>query len=115
MKSLIEDANKSELSKNQSYQIDEQLKKLYSAFDTDKNGLLDLIEIISALSILCKGSIPAKLNCLQSVVLSEEDAKEGVICFKELKRYFLCVFSIALQTNKEVIITSNYISCIDFI
>jgi Ca2+-binding EF-hand superfamily protein len=49
------------------------LKKLYSLFDTDKNGILDLTEIISALSILCKGTIEAKLNALK--ILFDEDNK----------------------------------------
>ncbi|CDW72278.1 ef hand family protein [Stylonychia lemnae] len=103
MRNLITIANPS-IDKNQTQQMDEQLRKLYSQLDQDKNGILDLVEILSALSLLCKGSIPQKMSCLQQAFFKQENqGQDQQISFKELKKYLLCIFKISLETKNEIL------------
>eukprot|EP00347_Sterkiella_histriomuscorum_P010583 403375721 len=95
--------------KNQNTKLEETLRKLYSLFDQDKNGILDLVEIFSSLSILCKGTIHAKINSIQSAFFGgksqSKNTSDGTreIRFKDLKKYFQCVFKISLETQNEII------------
>ena len=94
MRVLIQQGNP-RLTKNENLKVEETIKRLYSLFDHDKNGILDLNEVISSLSILCKGSLEAKLQALSLIA-------DNGFSFKDLKNCFLSIFKLALETNKEV-------------
>ena len=57
--------------------IEDTLKRMYSLFDSDKNGILDINEIIAAMSILCKGSFEQKIN----LVFATFGGKDGGFTF----------------------------------
>ena len=95
--------NNSEIKENQSVLIEEGLKKMYSLFDMDKNGILDFVEIASALSILCKGTVVDKIKAVFSNFFAQTpSATEKSIAYVDLKKYFACVFKLAMETTKEV-------------
>ncbi len=49
---------------NQNSVVEATLKKLYSVFDIDKNGKVEVTEVCAALSVLCSGSITRKIEVL---------------------------------------------------
>ena len=61
MKSLITEANPG-MSDNQKMKMDITLRKLYAAFDIDKNNVLDVNEIAACLVVLCKGTLASKVS-----------------------------------------------------
>ena len=85
-------------------------------FDTNKNGKLEFQEAVTAFCILCKGSVEAKIK-YQMMAYSEviyermkgQDIeslhpKDLCIRLKNLKKFMLCVFRLALQSTPEIML-----------
>ena len=102
---------------NDRIKMDAIAKKLVKVFDTNKNGKLEYQEAVSAFCILCRGSVQAKLKyqmMAYSEVMADEshqvaegediDPEKVVIRLKNLRKYMLCVFKLALCSSSEIIL-----------
>ena len=72
------------------------LPKLFTMFDTDKNGVIDFAELGSGLSVLCGGSREDKVRI--AFQLYDYDG-DGVITYDEMTRYLTSVFAVMYETN----------------
>ena len=114
--SEVSKARGCECSANEKLKIDRIAKKLLKVFDTNKNGKLEFQEAVSAFCILCKGSIETKIKyqmLAYSEVLNEKYAnididhihpKDLCIRLKNLRKFMLCVFRLALQSTPEIML-----------
>lgn len=66
---------------------------LFNTFDNDRNGVVDLGEMFSGLSVICNGSTVEKLY---SAFKLYDTSRDGIIQFEELNHYFHAIFSVIL-------------------
>ena len=72
-------------------------------FDTNKNGKLEFQEAVSALCVLCGGSMQSKIKYL----LGAYSERGGTtIKMKNLKKFIECVLRLALNSTNEIML--NY-------
>jgi Ca2+-binding EF-hand superfamily protein len=57
------------------------MMELFQIFDLDHNNVVDWIELLSGICLLCGGSTKEKINVLFEIYDINED---GVLSFKEL-------------------------------
>jgi len=71
------------------------LRVLFSIFDEDKNGFVDYQELLSAVSVLCKGS---RLDKVRSAFSLIDENGDGFISFDEMLKYLKGIFTLLYKT-----------------
>jgi Ca2+-binding EF-hand superfamily protein len=74
-------------------------QKLFTTIDADGNGLLDYVELSSALSVLCGGSMKERANMSFSLYDLNND---GVISLDEMTRYLTSVFRVLYEADESM-------------
>lgn len=82
-----------------SQDLTELINRLYDAFDSDQNGLVDFIELASGLTLLCQGSRDSKIR--SAFQLCDTDG-DGSITKPELVRYFTSTFRMLAISQPDV-------------
>ncbi|KAF1316742.1 Recoverin family protein, partial [Globisporangium splendens] len=94
-------ASSTQLSPEESSRVHEVIDRLFTAFDTDKNGFVDFNELSSGLSVLCGGnSRDAKVQAAFDLYDTNGD---GLISEEEMVHYLGSVFKLlyALDPTRE--------------
>mmetsp|Transcript_19835 Transcript_19835/g.41404 ORF Transcript_19835/g.41404 Transcript_19835/m.41404 type:complete len:227 (-) Transcript_19835:117-797(-) len=85
---------------------DESLDVLYDAFDTDHSGTLELAEMISGLSFLCRGSVEEKLRFLFTVYDADGSGflehSELLPMFQKLTDQLVSLETASKRRNNEI-------------
>ncbi|KAF4728816.1 hypothetical protein FOZ63_005895 [Perkinsus olseni] len=72
---------------------DEQIERLFALFDRDKNGRVDLMEVICGLSLICSGTEKEKLEGIFDIFDADGD---GRITLHEMTTFLRNVYRIVL-------------------
>jgi len=79
---------------------DKKLEKIsytmFQRFDQDNNGVVDMKELFSGLSLLCGGSLGEKIHAACSL---HDESGDGNFQFEELKKYFEWAFEVVLKDD----------------
>lgn len=76
------------------------IRRLFDSFDSDGNGVVDLNEMASGLSTMCRGSPLEKIEAAFALVDTDGD---GSISLDEMTRYLTSVFRVLDLTSPEVL------------
>lgn len=76
----------------------ELLHFLFDLFDTDQNGVVDISELCSGLSVLCGGSREDKIQA--AFALFDENG-DGFISKAEMTSYLTSVYKVLYETSPE--------------
>jgi len=68
-------------------------EKVFSIFDRDGNGVVDLMELISGMSLLCGGSDDEKI---EAVFNAFDEDQDGFISLNEMFKFMTSVFRVGL-------------------
>lgn len=104
MKSLILQANGSDLTMNMKMKMDIMLISLYTKFDIDKNGILNSNEVAAALVVLCKGSIASKIKFGIQIFSSTDTETDIKIRLSELQTFMHFIFKLSLEAGSEIML-----------
>eukprot|EP00743_Colponemidia_sp_Colp-15_P000495 GILK01000559.1.p1 GENE.GILK01000559.1~~GILK01000559.1.p1 ORF type:complete len:734 (-),score=141.90 GILK01000559.1:152-2353(-) len=74
------------------------LERLFILFDADKNGVVDLTELASGLSLLCGGSLDDKIT--NAFALFDLNG-DGYISLEEMKTYLASIFRVLFEVSPE--------------
>ena len=77
---------------------------IYLRFDIDGNGVVDLGEVFSGMSLLCAGNVGDKLKAACYVF---DDSGDGRMQFEEVKKYFHATFQLVMQNAGASISTDK--------
>jgi Ca2+-binding EF-hand superfamily protein len=80
------------------------LRKLYSVFDIDKNGILDVNEVAACLVVLCKGSLASKISFGLKIFSTVDTPQEVKIKYSELREFMFFIFRLSLETQSEILL-----------
>ncbi|RLN71352.1 hypothetical protein BBJ28_00016818, partial [Nothophytophthora sp. Chile5] len=91
----------SKTSAEESTRVHEVIDRLFTAFDTDLNGVVDFNELMSGLSILCGGS--SRDEKVQAAFNMYDANGDGVISEDEMTHYLCSVFKLlyALDPSRQ--------------
>ena len=77
---------------------DAVIRKLFQAFDSNNNGVVDSRELASGISVLCSGSQDDKIQAAFALYDLNND---GFITLYEMTRYLTSVFRVLYETNRN--------------
>jgi Ca2+-binding EF-hand superfamily protein len=75
------------------------VSNLYNVFDTDRNGVLDIREILSGLSVLC-ATLPNEEDKINSTFKMYDANNDGTISQSELIAHMHAVFKLMCETSE---------------
>lgn len=77
---------------------------VFDLFDHDNNGVMDLMELICGMSLLCAGSEDDKILAVFDVFDQDGD---GFICMNEMYKFLASVFKVVLTPHVMSIMNSG--------
>ena len=95
MKSLLPTTNQAH-----SLQIDQSLTTLFSFLDSTSSGSIQYRDLATALFILCKGTLPEKLD----FAIKTFSGGDRAVTLDELESFLLVIYKLALDTSTEVLL-----------
>nr|CCA18345.1 conserved hypothetical protein [Albugo laibachii Nc14] len=94
---LKEDTNQANVpSRPMKKDIKQLLTELFDLFDTDENGVIDVVELAAGISILCGGSLEQRSQSLFTLYDRDQD---GYISQDEMVSYLTAVFKVMYKAD----------------
>merc|ERR1712084_61286 len=76
---------------------------VFDLFDRDDNGIVDLMELICGISLLCSGSENDKIHAVFNVF---DENGDGLISMDEMFKFLTSVFKVVLTPNVMGVLNS---------
>jgi len=76
---------------------------VYDLFDRDDNGIVDMMEIVCGVSLLCKGSEDEKV---EAVFLMFDENGDGYVTVDEMYKFLTTVFKVVCTPNVMAVVNS---------
>jgi len=76
------------------------IERLFHIFDTDENGVVDIVEIISGISVLCDRDQDHQFEIMFRLL--DKDA-EGFITFQDLEMYLTSLFKVLKEVEPDAL------------
>jgi len=82
---------------------DEVKNAVYDLFDRDDNGIVDMMEIVCGISLLCKGTEDDKV---EAVFLMFDENGDGFVTVDEMYKFLTTVFKVVCTPNVMDVVNS---------
>merc|ERR1712187_255513 len=82
---------------------DEIRNAVFDLFDRDDNGVVDLMELICGVSLLCSGSEDDKIHAVFNIF---DENGDGFISMDEMYQFLTSVFKVVLTPNVMAVMNS---------
>lgn len=79
--------------------VQQLLTELFQLFDTDENGIIDVVELAAGISILCGGSLEQRSQSLFTLYDRDQD---GYISQNEMIAYLTAVFKVMYKADPSL-------------
>lgn len=82
---------------------DDIVKAVFELFDRDGNGVVDLMELICGVSLLCAGTEDDKIHAVFSIL---DENGDGFISMDEMYKFLTSVFKVVLTADVLAVLTT---------